>query len=79
MGERWPLTVAEGKIYKAEASNERSNVIFVAPDGTEYALNGTALSAGYRDIHGITKYRLVFGDPIYEDVSELIRIGLYGK
>ena len=79
LGDSWPLTVPNGYIYKREASHGRSEVVFVAPDGREYGLNGTALSAGYSDIHHITKSRSVFGDPRYEDVSGLIRIGLNGK
>ena len=79
LGDRWPLTVPTGHIYKRSVSQGRSEVIFVAPDGTEYGLNGTALSAGYRDIHEITKFENVSYGRRYEDVSSLISIGLYGK
>ena len=54
------------------------SVIFEAPDGTRYGLNGHAITEGHRDIHAITKYRLMLGDPIYEDVSALIDAGLNG-
>ena len=79
LGDRWPLTVPTGHIYKRGASQGRSMVVFVAPDGAEYGLNGTALSAGYRNIHEITKYEIVSYGRRYEDVSDLISIGLYGK
>jgi hypothetical protein len=83
-GGRWPLTVSSGYIIKREryipgASFKSYSVIFVSPDGTRYGLNGHALTEGYRNIHAITKSRLLMGEPIYEDVSELIDIGLRGK
>lgn len=83
-GGRWPLTVSNGFIIKREryipnSSFKSYSVIFESPDGNRYGLNGQALSEGYRDIHAITKSRLVFGEPLYEDVSELISIGLDGK
>jgi len=79
LGDRWPLTVTSGYIYKRDVSQGRSEVIFVAPDGKEYGLNGVAQSDGYLDIHEITKLENVSYGQEYEDVSELISIGLYGK
>jgi len=83
-GDQWPLTVSSGYIIKYEryipnVSFKSYSVIFEAPDGIRYGLNGHAQSQGYRNIHAITKSRLVFGDPIYEDVSELVNVGLNSK
>jgi hypothetical protein len=44
-GDAWPLTVDEGTLRC-----HRQTIIFQAPDGTEYAINGTALVAGYQEI-----------------------------
>jgi hypothetical protein len=48
-GSKWPLTVDHGKL-RCEGDIE---VIFTAPDGTEYGVNGTALDHGFKDIHPI--------------------------
>jgi hypothetical protein len=37
----WPLTVSEG-VVRCEGSAGSGSVIFRAPDGTDYAVNGTA-------------------------------------
>ena len=37
----WPLTVSEG-VVRCEGSDGSGSVIFRAPDGTDYAVNGTA-------------------------------------
>jgi len=47
----WMLTVDSGELL-CEAPN---TVIFIAPDGTKYAVNGTAKSRGYTDIQPIWK------------------------
>ncbi len=49
LGDAWPLTVQQG-ILKCRAG---SLALFVAPDGKEYALNGTANSKGYPRINPI--------------------------
>jgi Protein of unknown function (DUF2511) len=48
-GEGWPLTVDSGEL-RCEAGDA---VVFKAPDGTDYAVNGTAGDAGYLDIRPI--------------------------
>lgn len=47
-GDEWPLTVDHGTLRCEGASA----VVFVAPDGTEYGVNGTAL-ADYPEIDPI--------------------------
>jgi hypothetical protein len=47
----WMLTVDKGElICKAP-----STIVFIAPDGAQYAVNGTATSRGYTDIQPIWK------------------------
>lgn len=48
-GNAWPLTVDEGTL-RCEPAGQ---VVFTAPDGTEYAVNGMADTAGYADIDPI--------------------------
>ena len=75
----WPLTVSEGKIYAHTLKpqfGERIAVIFIAPNGRKYGLNGTAQSAGYANIHQITKIDTNTISESYMDVSDLISIGL---
>lgn len=48
LGDAWPLTVDHGTIRRRGDA-----VTFVAPDGTEYALNGVAISAGFPEIEPI--------------------------
>jgi len=46
-GDQWPLTVTSGRLSCVWFSERRQVVTFIAPDGTEYALNGIARSSGY--------------------------------
>lgn len=48
-GADWPLTVSSGTL-RCEGAGA---VLFRSPDGTDYAVNGTALTAGYGDIDPI--------------------------
>lgn len=48
-GDAWPLTVESGIL----SCQPPSAVVFVASDGTAYAVNGTAESAGYAEIEPI--------------------------
>lgn len=52
LGETWPLTVNRGTL-RCEPPGA---VVFQAPDGSDYAVNGLASSQGYPDI-----------DPIWAD------------
>ena len=48
-GDAWPFTVDEGELICTvvdRGSIPRPAVVFVAPDGTPYALNGVAISRG---------------------------------
>jgi hypothetical protein len=47
----WMLTVDSGKLV----CEDPSTIIFIAPDGTRYAVNGTAKNRGYTDIRPIWK------------------------
>lgn len=80
-GERWPLTVPSGRIYRIDQGHGRIAVVFTAPDGIEYGLNGTAQTMGYRDIHEITKQYQDSSNTasLYRDLNELISIGLNAK
>jgi hypothetical protein len=49
LGDKWPLTVDRGTL-RCEGDID---VIFTAPDGTEYGVNGTALDHGFKDIDPI--------------------------
>lgn len=52
-GDRWPFTVAEGRV---NCMGPGSNVVFTAPDGRTYAINGTARgSRRWADITPIWK------------------------
>ena len=53
-GKKWPLTVDSG-VVRCEGSGAAGEVIFTAPDGTEYAVNGTA-QANYPPIDPIWRY-----------------------
>lgn len=46
-GEQWPLTVPSGRLSCIFFKGRRQIVTFIAPDGTEYALNGHAKGSGY--------------------------------
>jgi hypothetical protein len=47
----WPLTVNDG-VVRCEGSDGIGSVIFTAPNGTEYAVNGTAKGA-HRELREI--------------------------
>lgn len=53
-GRAWPFTVDEG-VLSCESLGPASAVTFMAPDGTEYGVNGTALSKGYPRINPIQR------------------------
>jgi len=46
-GVDWPFTVEEGRLSCVWFQERRQVVTFIAPDGTEYALNGNARDSGY--------------------------------
>ncbi|WP_445300140.1 DUF2511 domain-containing protein [Microcoleus sp. D3_18_C4] len=48
-GKTWPLTVTNGILSCVDQA-----VIFTAPDGNQYAVNGFAITAGYPSIDPIT-------------------------
>jgi hypothetical protein len=50
----WPLTVSHGEV-RCEGSAGAGAVIFRAPDGTDYGVNGTALGSGAPRIDPIWK------------------------
>lgn len=77
-GDRWPLTLPQGHIYSRKYPQGWIAVIFVAPNGQEFGLNGAAQSLGWPDVHAITLYtnQPPLGTKQYKDVSELIQIGL---
>ncbi|WP_373541753.1 DUF2511 domain-containing protein [Chamaesiphon sp.] len=47
--EKWMLTVNRGTI----TCEPPSALVFIAPDGTKYGINGTADTMGYADIRSI--------------------------
>jgi|GEM_PF-3471750 len=47
----WMLTVDSGTLV----CEPPAGIVFIAPDGTEYAVNGTATGMGYADIQPIWK------------------------
>lgn len=51
-GKRWPLLVPDGTLRCESFGQGMGEVIFTAPDGTEYGLNGLA-SESYEDIDPI--------------------------
>lgn len=48
-GDAWPLTVESGTL-RCEPGRA---VVFRSPDGTDYAVNGSAMDGRYRDIEAI--------------------------
>ncbi|HTU15936.1 MAG TPA: DUF2511 domain-containing protein [Solirubrobacterales bacterium] len=50
LGKKWPLTVDHGTL-----GCDGMGVLFEAPDGTTYGLNGTAQTMGYPGIDPIWK------------------------
>lgn len=77
MGVQWPLTVNEGRLT-CIGSGHAGAVVFVAPDGTNYALNGTASSqlAHVTNIQKITADDPRLGPDVKKDVGPLIHRGL---
>jgi len=75
MGDDWPLTVDKGTLA-CNGSGGVGEVVFTAPDGTEYAVNGTAKSGGYKDIRPIWADDESLGHGLKKDISPLIDKGL---
>ncbi|HEX2161771.1 MAG TPA: DUF2511 domain-containing protein [Thermoleophilaceae bacterium] len=76
LGADWPLTVDRGVL-----SCDGPGVVFTTPDGSEYAVNGTAKGAGYADIEPIWREDPAYdlpddGPPLRVDISPLIERGL---
>ena len=46
-GESWPLTVPNGRLSCIFYTGRRQIVTFIAPNGTQYALNGHAKGSGH--------------------------------
>jgi hypothetical protein len=73
-GDRWPLTVNSG-LLRCEGSNGFGAVVFRAPDGMDYGVNGVALGKHFADIKPIWRK-----DPdspgLRIDIGPLIDIGL---
>jgi len=75
-GVDWPFTVEEGRLSCVWFSERRQVVTFIAPNGTEYALNGIARSSGFfRPVEPIHK-----PDPssprLYKSLNPVIANGL---
>jgi hypothetical protein len=85
-GGSWPLTVQEGDVYSrrlpAVAGQYPQIVAVFKSGGTEYGLNGTALTRGYPDINIIRIREVLVGvvpeDTVfmYKDINELITLAL---
>lgn len=58
-GSSWPLTVPSGTLSCEGSSSSVQSVVFTAPDGTQYGVNGTAQS-----VLGLPSI-----DPIWQDES----------
>lgn len=75
-GDKWPLTVEYGTIF---CLGNRA-VIFRAPDGKDYALNGPAIQMGYQRItpnHPIWRNGTKYGDVQTKvDLGVLTAVGL---
>lgn len=54
-GAEWPLTVSSGEL-RCDGAGGVGDAVFIAPNGTEYALNGLALESGYASIDPIWRY-----------------------
>jgi hypothetical protein len=78
-GHRWPLTVDCGVLF-CDATGDQggvNGVYFTAPDGTVYAVNGTARNSGdYPDIDPIWAPDRGFGKGVKKDIGVLIDKGL---
>jgi len=71
LGRKWPLTVDDGTL-----SCDADAVVFTAPDGDEYGVNGTALTAGYDRIDPIWAPDKALGMGLKKDIGPLIDRGL---
>lgn len=67
----WPFTVSAGTLR----CHSGSEVTFEAPDGTEYAVNGTAKGAGYPPIDPIWADDEDLGNGLKVDISEVLAKG----
>lgn len=67
----WPFTVSAGTLR----CRSGSEVTFEAPDGTEYAVNGTAKGAGYPSIEPIWADDEDLGNGLKVDISEVLAKG----
>ena len=72
MGGKWPLTVSDG-VLACDGADGVGEVTLKAPDGTVYAVNGSAGSAGAKDIGPIWASA---GAGLKKDISPLIQLGL---
>lgn len=67
----WPFTVAAGTLR----CRLGSEVTFEAPDGAEYAVNGTAKDAGYPSIEPIWADDENLGNGLKVNISEVLDKG----
>ncbi|WP_318201050.1 DUF2511 domain-containing protein [Streptomyces sp. SCL15-4] len=67
----WPFTVSAGTL-RCRPGDE---VTFTAPNGTEYAVNGTAKGAGYPSIEPIWADDENLGHGLKVDISEVLAKG----
>jgi hypothetical protein len=74
LGQTWPLTVNMGRL-DCIGENGVGAVIFYGPDGTEYALNGTAKSQ-LPHVQGIDPIWADAGGGLKKDIGPLIERGL---
>lgn len=75
MGKKWPLKADTGELA-CDGSNGIGDVTFTAPDGTVYAVNGSAKSAGFDDIRPIWANDPKLGMGLKKDIGPLIQRGL---
>ena len=75
-GQSWPFTVPEGRLSCVWSSERRQIVTFIAPDGTEYALNGEARSSGFfRSVEPIRQPNPI-NPQLFKSLSPVIGNGL---
>jgi hypothetical protein len=74
LGDEWPLTVEEGVLtcYGEPAGGAVNAVTFLAPDGVEYAVNGSALLRGYPEISPIWEFD---DPPLRREIRPLLQRG----
>lgn len=77
MGRKWPLTVNKGRLV-CIGSRGVGAVVFVAPDGTNYAVNGTAKGRldHAADINTIWADDKALGMGLKKNIGPLIDRGL---